>query len=307
MAMETANGPPKRVAITGCTGLIGSALAASLRDDGHTVIPITRNPAKVPGEAIRWNPRAGELQAASLEGVDVLVHLASENIGSGLWTKRKKAAIYDSRIQGTRLLAKTLCALKSGPSVWVSSSAVGYYGSRSASTLTEDAPPADDFLARLCVDWETATQPAIDAGIRVAIPRTGIVVTAQGGPVAKMLPVFKLGLGGALGDGTQYMSWIALEDIVRVFRFLMDTPEAAGPFNAVAPQAITNQEFTKALGAALHRPTILPIPAFVLRTLLGEMGDLLLLASTRAVPERLQAAGFSFSHPELPPVLAAFK
>ena len=233
------------------------------------------------------------------KGVDAVVHLAGENIAEGRWTAERKAALHASRVGPTRLLCETLAGLKQPPQVLVSSSAVGYYGDRGEARLDETSPPADDFLGRLARAWEDATQPAAQAGIRVVRLRTGIVLTPEGGALGKMLLPFKAGIGGVLGSGRQYMSWIAIDDLVGVIHFAATHAALAGPVNAVAPTPVTNREFTKTLGRVLGRPTIAPAPAFALRLAFGEMADAALLGSTRVEPSRLRAAGYRFRFEDL--------
>lgn len=288
-----------RVAVSGASGLVGSALSLSLREDGHTVVPLVRRKGHA-DPAILWDPLSEGLAPEALRGIDALVHLAGESVASGRWTSAKKAAIRDSRVKGTQLLCQALCeAGERGPKIWVCASAVGYYGSCGAEELAEDASPGSDFLARVCEEWEAASQPAIEAGVRVVNLRIGVVLSRDGGALAKMLVPFKLGLGGVVGSGAQYMSWVYVHDLVRAIRFCIDSPDARGPYNAVAPNPVTNREFTRQLGAALRRPTFFPLPAFVARIAFGEMADALLLSSTRVLPKRLQEAGFAFQHPHL--------
>jgi hypothetical protein len=227
------------------------------------------------------------------------VHLAGDNIASGRWTAAKKASIRNSRVQGTTVLCEALAQLVKPPKVLLSASAIGYYGDRGATTLREESPPGTGFLAEVCQAWEAATAPAVQRGIRVVYLRFGMVLSAAGGALAKMLTPFRLGLGGVVGTGKQYMSWIALDDVLGVIPHALSTETLHGPVNVVAPQAVTNQEFTTALGQVLRRPTKLPMPAFAARLLFGEMADALLLASTRVAPVRLLASGYTFHYPEL--------
>ena len=287
------------VLVTGASGLIGSALVPLLTAEGHRVTRLVRT-TPAPGEAaIPWDPMAGRLEAARLEGIDAVVHLAGENIATGRWTPAKKARIRDSRVRGTRLLCETLAQLQHPPQVLVSASAIGYYGNRGDTVLHEDSPPGEDFLAQVCRDWEAATAPAAQRGVRVVRLRIGVVLSATGGALAKMLLPFRLGLGGVVGSGRQYISWIAIDDIVGVILYCLGNEAMEGPVNAVAPQAVTNAEFTRTLGRVLRRPTLFPLPAFVARLLFGEMAEALLLASTRVQPARLQTAGYRFLYPEL--------
>jgi uncharacterized protein (TIGR01777 family) len=248
---------------------------------------------------VLWNPDSGVIDIVGLENHDAVVHLAGENIASGRWTPARKERIRDSRVKGTQLLAQTLAKLKTPPKVLVSASAIGYYGDRGAELLTEESPAGVGFLSDVCQAWERATEPAAARGIRVACMRTGIVLSTRGGALAKMLPPFRLGAGGNLGSGGQYMSWISLRDLCRAFSYTLNTDSLKGPVNAVAPTPVTNAQFTKTLGGALHRPTIFPVPAFGARLVFGEMADALLLSSTRVVPSRLQAAGFHFEDSDL--------
>lgn len=287
-----------RVAVTGSTGLIGEALVASLRGDGHTVHRLVRGAASAPDE-VRWDPMGGEVDTASLEGVDAVVHLAGEPIGSARWTDDTKRRIHESRSIGTDTLAQALAAMERPPSVLVSSSGVGVYGAdRGAEVLDETSSVGGDFLADVCVDWEAATQPAADAGIRVVNARTGVVI-AEGGPLLDKIELpFKLGVGGKVLPGTQYVAWISLADQIGALRFCIDH-EVRGPVNLTAPTPVTNAELTKDLGAVMRRPTVLPIPAFAIRALYGEMGVTLALSSQRALPSVLLDAGYTFTHTEL--------
>lgn len=292
------------IAITGASGFIGTALVRSLEADGHTVIPVVRRASA--GRAIRWDPAAGTIDAAALEGLDAVVHLAGEGIASGRWTEAQRARIRDSRSQGTRVLATALAGLEGPPPVLVSGSAIGIYGDRGDEVLTESSTPGSDFLAEVCTAWEAATAPAEAAGIRVAHLRTGIVLDPEGGALAKQLPIFRLGLGGRAGRGDQWMSWITLADEVRAIRFAIDH-DVAGPLDLTAPAPATNRDFTAALGRALHRPTFLTIPSLVRHAPLG-IGDLvgsLLFSSARVLPAKLEAAGFEFAHPDLDGALEA--
>lgn len=290
-------------AITGATGFVGSALTASLMQDGHHVVRIGRrsgHASPVPRlRNVGWDPASGRIDAAALEGVDAVVHLAGENVAGGRWNDTRKAAIRDSRVQGTTLLACTLAAMQRKPSVLVSASAVGIYGNRGDQPLDESSSLADDFLARVGKEWEATTAPAAQAGIRVVHARIGIVLGWSGGALARMRLPFLLGLGGPLGDGRQYMSWISLTDAVRALRHCADDAGTRGAVNLTAPQPVTNREFTRTLGRVLRRPAFLPAPAFALRMLLGEMADALLLQGQRVVPAALQRSGFRFVHEQL--------
>jgi uncharacterized protein len=291
-------GRPMKVAITGASGFIGSALVPFLTTGGHEVVRLVRRAPKAKDEA-RWDPERGQVDAAALEGVDAVFNLSGENIAGGRWTEGRKALLRSSRVGPTRLLTETLAGLKAKPRVLVSASAIGTYGSRGDAWVTEEDAAADDFLGRLSVDWEAAAAPARAAGIRVVHPRIGLVLSPAGGALGKMLLPFRAGLGGVLGPGTQYMSWIALDDLLGVFHHLLDRGDIEGPVNAVAPEPVTNAEFTKTLGRVLGRPTVVPAPAFALRLALGEMAGATLLSSARVRPERLAATGYRFRFPAL--------
>jgi uncharacterized protein len=291
------------IAITGSSGLIGSALTLALDADGHLVRPIVRRAPREDKHEIRWDPAAGTIDATKLSDVDAVAHLAGENIAAHRWTKSFKQRILTSRVQSTNLLCKTLAGLASKPTVLVSASAIGYYGDRGNAPLDESTTAGRGFLADVCQQWEAATIPARDADIRVVNLRIGFVLSGRGGGLAKMLTPFRLGIGGVIGSGQQYMSWIALDDLVRVIQFALSAAALAGPVNAVAPTPVTNREFTKALGRVLHRPTIFPMPAFAARLALGPMADDLLLASARVEPRALTNARFEFQDPQLEPAL----
>jgi len=291
------------VAITGASGLIGTALAESLRARGDRPIALVRRTAKAGADEISWDPAAGTIDAASLDGVDAVVHLAGAGIGDKKWSTQRKAMIRDSRTKGTAVLADALAGLTTKPSVLVSSSGIGYYGSQGDTKLTESHPAGNDFLADVCVDWEAATAPASSAGIRTALARTSAVMTDKGGALKKQLLLFKLGLGGRFGPGTQWLSWISLDDQVRAIEFLIDN-DVSGPVNLCSPNPVTNLDFTKTLGSVLNRPTVLPVPLFGPKLLFGsELVEQLILASQRGVPEALTNAGFSFNDPSLEPAL----
>lgn len=290
--------PPTRIAITGASGLVGGALAAFLAAGGHRVDPLVRRKPRPGTTEIPWEPAGDRLDAAALEGVDAVVNLSGESI-AGTWTAARKAAIRNSRIDSTRLLVRTLCGLSNKPRVLLSASAVGYYGDRGAEVLTEDSPPGSDFLADVAKQWEAETRPAADTGIRVVNLRIGVVLSPHGGALEKLLTPFRAGLGGVVGDGRQYMSWIALNDLVGLMQLAIFNDAVRGPLNATAPHPVTNQEFTKALGGVLRRPTLVPLPAFAVKMMFGEMGETLLLAGQRVLPARALAAGFRYAHPTL--------
>jgi len=284
-----------RVVVSGASGLVGAALCPALQAAGHEVVALVRS--DLPG--VRWDPEADTIDAAGLEGCDAVIHLAGENIAGGRWNHSRKARIRDSRIHGTRLIAETLAGLETPPRALITASAIGYYGHRYGEVLPEYADPGTGFLPDVCGAWESAAEPAREAGIRVATVRLGVVLSQNGGALAKMLTPFRLGVGGRIGKGDQYMSWIALDDVVGVFQHVLAHDALKGPVNGVAPHPVTNLEFTKTLGRVLSRPTILPLPAIVAKLALGEMAQDLLLASTRVEPERLKQTGYRFRFPEL--------
>ncbi len=293
------------VAITGSSGLIGTALSRSLETDGHRVVRVTRSPSG-PG-TVRWNPASGTIDGGALEGLDAVVHLAGEGIASRPWTKAQRRRLVESRRLGTRTLVGALAQLKEPPAVLVSASAIGFYGERGDSVLTEEAAPGDDFLARLCVDWEAEARRAEEVGIRTATVRTGIVLARHGGALAAQLPAYRLGLGAQAGDGRPWCSWIALADEIAAIRHVIDEPSVSGPINLTAPNPVTNAELTDAIGRALGRPTFLRIPRLARRLPLG-LGDLigsLLFTSARVDPQALNQTGFEFRYPDLDQALAA--
>jgi uncharacterized protein (TIGR01777 family) len=296
-----------KVAVTGSSGLIGTALLASLRGDGHEVLPVVRG-GSVSGSAgpvARWDVDRGEIDAAALEGVDAVVHLAGEGIAEKRWSDEQRRRVLESRSKGTALLAGALAGLTTKPAVLLSGSAIGFYGDRGDEVLTETSPPGTGFLTEVCLAWEAATAPAQDAGIRVAHLRTGIVLDRKGGALAKMLPLFRFGLGGKMGNGRQWWSWITLADEIGAIRFLLDH-DVAGAVNLTAPAPATNAELAKAIGRAMHRPSFLPVPKLGPKLLLGrELADALLFGSQRVEPEVLSTAGYPFRHPRLDEALAA--
>ena len=296
-----------KIIVTGASGLIGSALVSSLSKQGHQVTALVRRESKRKPPAglteVIWNPAAGELDAARLVGHEAAVHLAGESIASGRWTDAKKRRIVESRVKSTRLLAETLARLQTHPRAFICASAIGYYGDRGSELLTEESAPGVDFLSHVCREWEAACEPVRAVGIRTVNLRIGIVLSSKGGALAQMLTPFKLGLGGRIGNGWQYMSWIALDDALGAIEHALTDESLAGPVNVVAPQPVKNVEFTKTIGRVLGRPTLLPVPGFALRLVLGEMADELLLASTRVEPARLKATGYQFKYPQLEPAL----
>lgn len=287
-----------RILVSGSSGLIGTALLAAWREQNRETTRLVRGGANS-GTDVPWDPATGNLDPAALEGFDAVVHLAGENIAGGRWTPARKAAIRDSRVQSTRLMAEALARCAAGPRTLVCASAIGFYGDTGDTAVDETAPPGNGFLAEVCQAWETATAPASEAGIRVVNLRTGIVLSTRGGALQRMLLPFRLGLGGVVGTGRQYMSWITLDDIVRAIIFCIEEQALSGPVNGTAPEPVTNRAFTKTLGHALHRPTLLPMPATAVRLLFGEMGDALLLSGARIMPKELMEHGFAHAHPDL--------
>jgi uncharacterized protein (TIGR01777 family) len=293
------------VAVSGASGLIGAALIASLEADGHRAIPLVRRAPRPGEDALRWDPASGAIMPAGPSVGDAIVHLAGESLMGLRWTAEKKRRIRESRTIATRLLVQTLTRLAKPPAVLVCASGVGYYGSRGDEVLSEESRPGTGFLAELAREWEAATATAIAQGIRVVNLRLGVALSVNGGALAKMLTPFRLGLGGVIGDGAQWMSWIALDDVIGAIRHALTTDALRGPLNVVAPAPVTNAEFTRTLGRALGRPTLVPLPAFAARLALGEMADEMLLTSQRAVPARLQASGYRFRYPTLEDALRA--
>ena len=292
-----------RILVSGSSGLVGSALVPSLGTGGHQVVRLVRTPPTAGPAAIHWDPARGTLDPAALEGFDALIHLGGEGLVQGRWNASRKAAIRDSRVGSTRLLAETIARLARPPQVFLCASAIGYYGDRGEEVLREDAPPGHDYLAEVCRAWESAAEPASRPGVRVVQHRFGVVLSPKGGALRKMLPPFRLGVGGRMGDGRQFMSWIALDDVLRAIEHTLLTVTLRGAVNTVAPHPETNAEFTRTLGRVLGRPTLLPMPAFAARLAFGELADALLLSSQRVEPTRLLASGYRFLHPDLEPAL----
>jgi uncharacterized protein len=285
------------ILLTGSTGLIGSELVSFLSGK-HRIIRMVRRAQTGPDE-IPWDPAAGILDKQALEGLDAVVHLAGESIAAGRWTAEKKRRILESRIKGTRLLAQALSHLFDPPKVWISISATGYYGDRGEEQLDEESDAGTGFLAELCREWEAATHPAMIRGIRVVIPRVGMVLSGKGGALRLMLPVFRAGIGGRIGNGRQYMSWIAIDDLIGMINHAIYNGSLHGPVNAVAPQPVTNREFSETLGRVLSRPARFALPSLAARIAFGKMADEVLLASARISPSRLAESGFKFQFPEL--------
>ncbi len=298
-AHARAGGREMKVLVTGSSGLIGSALVPFLTTGGHTVVRLVRNGGTRRAGTIAWDPATGAIDAAALEGLDAVVHLAGESIAGGRWTAEKKARIYGSRVDGSKRLVQALSSLARPPKTLVAASAIGYYGHRDADVVDEDSAPGAGFLADVVREWEAATQPAAARGIRVVNLRFGVVLSAAGGALATMLPPFRFGAGGPIGGGQQFMSWMAIDDAIGAVLHALATPTLSGPVNAVAPQPVTNAEFAKTLGRVLSRPVFLPLPPFAVKLAFGEMGEELLLASTRVEPQRLKESGYEFRFPEL--------
>lgn len=296
-----------KVAVSGSSGLVGSSVVSLLTENGHSISKLVRTGSKdnsPDGKAtIAWNPQSGEIESSKLDGLDAIVHLAGRSIASGKWTPEVKRDIRESRLNGTSLLCKALSKLSARPRVLVSASAVGYYGDRGDELLREDSAVGSGFLAELCRDWEAATEPASESGIRVVNLRIGVVLSTAGGALGKMLLPFQLGLGGQIGSGKQYMSWIALSELAGIVDFVLNNDDLFGPLNAVAPNPVTNLQFTKTLGAVLGRPTVFPVPDFGLKMLFGEMGDELLLSGQKVDASKLKLSGYRFQLPELEPAL----
>jgi len=299
-----------RILVSGTSGLVGSALVPALEAAGHSVVRLVRRePAANAANEVRLDPTvdpplATPAEAGKPQGFDAVVHLAGESI-AGRWSAAKKARIRESRVQGTRMLASALSRSDPRPKVVICASAIGIYGSRGDEVLREESAPGSDFLAEVGREWEEATTPAARVGIRVVSLRIGVVLSPRGGALGRMLTPFRMGAGGRIGSGHQWMSWITLDDLVGVIQHAIANDSLSGALNTVAPGPVTNAQFTRALGHTLHRPTILPMPAFMVRLIFGEMGEALLLGSQRVDCGKLLASGFKFRHPELKPALAA--
>lgn len=293
-----------KIIIAGASGFVGTALAQVLVAEGHEVVRLVRREAAGKGE-LRWDPAVGKLEVAALEGVDAVVNLSGENVGAGRWTAKRRGAILQSRVDATRTLVTTMQKLARKPVVFVSASAVGFYGERGDEVLRETSAIGHGFLSEVCLIWETHAEGAARVGIRTALLRFGVVLSPQGGALAKLLPIFRCGIGGRIGGGKQWMSWVSLADAVGAICHALRDERVSGPVNVVAPEVVTNAEFTQTLGRVLRRPAVLPVPAGVLRLIFGEMADATLLASTRAAPERLRETGYAFRHETLEEALRA--
>lgn len=289
-----------KVIVTGASGLVGRQLVPALKNEGHEVVRLVRDHRKTGPGAAFWDPRTGSIDAAALTGCEAAINLAGESIAAGRWNENRKRSIRESRLDATSTIAKTFATLEPRPRLIVNASAIGYYGNRGDEWLDETSRSGSgDYLSSVCRDWEAATEPARAAGVRVVKTRFGVILSKEGGALATMLTPFKLGLGGVVGSGRQYMSWIAIDDVVGAILHSINHAELAGPVNVVAPQPVTNAEFTKTLGRVLSRPTIFPMPAFAAKLAFGQMGDELLLGGQRVKPARLAETGYVFRYPEL--------
>ncbi|MFN2576856.1 MAG: TIGR01777 family oxidoreductase [Pyrinomonadaceae bacterium] len=286
-----------KIAIAGSSGLVGSALIPILQSDGNQITRLVRASPKA-GE-IEWHPNQDALSAGKFEGLDVIINLAGESIAAGRWTDEQKRKIHDSRVNGTHLLSEALAKMNARPKTFICASATGFYGDRDEEILDEQSESGSGFLAGVCREWEQATEPASKAGVRVVNLRFGPILAREGGMLSKLLTPFKMGMGGRVGSGKQYISWIALEDAVSAIKLAIDTQTIHGPLNVVSPRPVTNEEFTKTLGHVLNRPTALAMPAFAVRLAFGEMADEMLLASQKVMPKKLTSAGFEFRYPDL--------
>jgi len=291
-----------KVAVSGATGLIGSALAQRLTHDGHVVVPLVRRPARPSERVIAWDPARGTIDRAALEGLDAVVNLAGENV-FGRWTPEKKRRIRESRVAGTRLVSEAIAGLARPPRVFLAASAVGYYGDQGSAEVSEQSPNGHDFLADVGRDWEGATAAAARAAVRVVNLRFGVVLSATGGVLPKMLPAFRLGLGGPIGRGAQYFPWIAMEDVLSAVLHILATESLSGPVNITAPQSVTQLEFVRALGRVLRRPALLPVPPLALQLVFGREAAAMMGSGQRVVPARLVSSGFHFRFGELEPAL----
>ena len=298
-----------KILVSGSSGLVGTAVGQALSREGHALYRLARPQSKFggkdAGKIVRWDPLGGEFEAAAAEGADAVVHLAGASIGEGRWSEERKRVLRSSRIEATRHLVSAMAKLSRPPAIFISASAVGYYGDRGEEELTEESAPGSDFLALLARDWEAEAARTEEFGARAVIRRFGIAMSASGGALPRMLLPFKLGAGGRLGSGRQWMSWVTLEDVTGIVRFALESAQARGPINAVSPNPVRNAEFTRLLARGLHRPAIFPAPAFGLRLLLGEMAGPLLLSSQRVLPRKLQQLGYRFLHAELGTAFAA--
>ena len=286
-----------KILVAGASGLVGSALIPSLESDGAEINRLVRSSPKA--NEIEWHPNHGGIDATRLEGFDAIINLAGENIAEGRWTDEKKRKIRDSRVDGTHLLSEAIAKLATKPRVFLCASATGFYGDRDDEILDETSDSGGGFLANVCRDWEGATEPTAKAGVRVVNLRFGPILAHEGGMLGKMLTPFKMGMGGKVGSGKQYISWVAIDDVIGAIKLALADESIHGPLNVVSPNPVTNEEFTKTLGEVLSRPTVMSIPAFAARLAFGEMADEMLLVSQRVAPKKLNEAGYQFKHPEL--------
>lgn len=285
-----------KILITGSSGLIGTSLLRSLKTSGNTILSLSRTPGT---DGFKWDPAKGEIDLPDNVNVDAVIHLAGENIARARWSKAQKELILDSRLKGTRLLVDSIIRLQPRPKTLISASGIGIYGDRHDVLLDEDDQLGEGFLVNVAQEWEAVTSVALESGMRVANLRMGVVMDKEGGVLKRLLPLFKYGFGAVLGSGNQYMSWITIDDVVKATEYILNNENIKGPVNMVAPNPVTNKEFTKELGIVLQRPTILKIPSWAIQALYGEMGKELLLTSTRALPHRLKSSGFDFQFPYL--------
>lgn len=288
-----------KMLISGSSGLIGTALIASFKERGHEIVRLVRDVSRMAEDTLLWDPEHRELRLEEFEGFDVVINLAGENLSSGRWNDQKKQKIRDSRVINTHMLAELLARLDKPPSLFISASAIGFYGERGDEEVTEASALGEGFLSDLCQKWEEASNAAQSAGIRVINLRIGVVLSIEGGALSRMLTPFKMGLGGVVGSGKQYISWISIDDLIGIILHVINTESLKGPVNAVSPNPVTNRQFTKTLGRLLKRPTFFPLPAFIARLVLGEMADALLLCSTRVFPKVLKESEYSFLYPQL--------
>lgn len=288
-----------KILLSGASGLVGTRLYEFLAGKGHTIKKLVRKKHLNHTDEIFWDPMTQQVKVDSLEGVDVFINLAGENIAKQRWSKERKKEILESRINATKTLTDAVLKLKNPPKLFINASAVGYYGNAGETLLNENFPAGNDFLAKVCVDWEAAAKPVESKNVRLVFLRFGMVLSGDGGALKAMLTPFKLGVGGALGTGQQYMSWVDLEDLVNVVQHVLENEDLKGPFNVVSPNPVSNQMFTKTLGKVLNRPTLFSIPTFMVKLIFGEMGEELLLASQKCVPEKLQESGYQFKYSQL--------